>query len=472
MSTPLPGDWRAATALSAQSAPPERDGTAADPTAAALPGTGTTAISPTAAEAVPPAAAPTTSTQRALVFVYVGYLFRYAYLLVLIPFYGRVLGAEEYGRLLAAMSLYQVVWMLTEYGFPIVGARDAASTRSREDLARLFGRHTMGRLAMMLPGIAVGLGGTLLSPVLRETPILGVLATLCGIVAAFNLGWFFQGTLRFTTSVVLEVCGFAINLPLILWLVDGPGDAPLALATLLASSLVCSVAALVIVLRSIDRPAIRWRGGFSLVRESTALFAHKGLTMLMASSSTYLLSLFGSAAQVGWYGVAERLATVGLSLMQPANHVLVGTVAQRISQKDSEGNAYRLMRTSLFAMTAFGVLMLASTLLLADRLVPLILGPSFGPTVPMLQMLGVMFPFAAFCQVVSGYVLIPLRHDQLVSLISLFGAVTTVLMILGFGLAWGGSGVAVARVMGYVAIALALALVLYRKRLFERIWTA
>ncbi len=430
------------------------------------------AISPTAAEAVPPAVAPTPSTQRALVFVYVGYLFRYAYLLVLIPFYGRVLGAEEYGRLLAAMSLYQVVWMLTEYGFPIVGARDAASTRSREDLARLFGRHTMGRMAMLLPGIAIGLGGTLLSPVLREAPLLGVLATLCGIVAAFNLGWFFQGTLRFTTSVALEVCGFAINLPLILWLVKGPGDAPLALATLLASSVICSVAALVIVMRSIDRPSIRWRGGFSLVRESTALFAHKGLTMLMASSSTYLLSLFGSAAQVGWYGVAERLATVGLSLMQPANHVLVGTVAQRISQKGSEDNAYRLMRTSLFAMTAFGVLMLASTLLLADRLVPLILGPSFGPTVPMLQMLGVMFPFAAFCQVVSGYVLIPLRHDQLVSLISLFGAVTTVLMILGFGLAWGGSGVAVARVMGYVAIAFALALVLYRKRLFERIWQA
>lgn len=473
MSTPLPGDWRAAPALSASGAPPERgSGSPAETAGGALPDTDTTAISPTAAEAVPPAAAPTTSTRRALVFVYVGYLFRYAYLLVLIPFYGRVLGAEEYGRLLAAMSLYLVVWMLTEYGFPIVGARDAAATRSRADLARLFGRHTMGRLAMLLPGLAVGLGGTLLSPVLRESPLLGVLATLAGVVAAFNLGWFFQGTLRFTTSVALEVCGFAINLPLILWLVDGPGDAPIAMAVLLGSSIVCTLAALVIVLRSVERPALRWRGGFSLVRESTALFAHKGLTMLMASSSTYLLSLFGSAAQVGWYGVAERLATVGLSLMQPANHVLVGTVAQRISQKDSEDHAYRLMRSSLVVMSAFGLLMLVATLLLAEPLVPLILGPSFGPTVPMLQMLGVMFPFAAFCQVVSGYVLIPLRHDQLVSLISLFGAATTVLLILGLGLTWGGSGVAVARVMGYVAIAVALALVLHRKRLFERIWNA
>ena len=420
----------------------------------------------------PPAAPPGEqgSTRRALAFVYAGYLFRYACLLVLIPYYGRVLGAAEYGRLLAAMSLYQVVWMLIEYGFPISGARDVAGTTDRQRIAALYGRHMMGRLVLTLPALAIGLGGTLASPVLRASPLLGVLATANGIVAAFNLGWYFQGTLRFRTSVLIEMAGFAINLPLILLLVRGPGDAWIVLSILLASGLICTVAAHVLALRGIDRRAIEWRGGMSLVGESTALFVHRGLTTMMANSTTYLLSLFASATQVGWYGVAERIASVGLSLMQPANHVMVGTVAQRISAKESEAEAYALMRSSMIVMTGFGLLMLTCAVLLAGTVVPLVLGPQFTPSVPMLKVLALMFPFVAFGQVTSGYVLIPLRFDALMSAISLFGAAVTVGLVVSLSHGLGGIGVAWARTLGYVVVALVLLGVLHRKRLWQRIW--
>lgn len=412
------------------------------------------------------------STQRALAFVYAGYGFRYASLLVLIPFYGRVLGAAEYGRLLAAMSLFQVVWLLVEFGFPLAGARDTAATTDRAQVAALYSRHMMGRLVLSGAGLALGVGGMLLSPLLRESPLLSGLAVLNGLLAACNLGWFFQGTLRFRTSVMLEACGFILNLPLILWLVRGPGDAWVVMAVLLGTNLLFTAAGHVIALRSMDRRGLRWRGGFSLVREATALFAHKGLTMMMASSSTYLLSLFASAAQVGWFGVAERLATVGLSLMQPANHVLVGTVSRRISAKASEASAYQLMRRSLWVMSGFGITLMLGTWLLAGTVVPLVLGPDFGPTVPMLYVLGLLFPFAAFAQVTSGYVLIPLRHDAIVSGVSLLGAAITVLLIVGLGQLYGGMGVAWARSGGQVALALALLWVLQHKQLFQRIRNA
>jgi O-antigen/teichoic acid export membrane protein len=410
------------------------------------------------------------STRRALTFVYAGYAFRYAYLLVLIPFYGRVLGAEEYGRLLAAMSLYQVVWMLGEYGFPIVGTREAAASRDRTPLSALFGRHVSGRLWMALPCLAIGVGGTLLSPLLRETPLLGALATVNGLLAAFNLGWFFQGTLRFRTSVMLEVAGFAINLPLILWLVRGPGDGQIALAILLGSSIACTLAAYAIALRGLERGAIRCRGGRTLIREATALFAHKGFTMMMAGSSTYLLSLFSSAAQVGWYGAAERLAAVGLSLMQPANHVLIGTVARQVSAKESEADAYRLMRTAMLVMTAFGCVMLVGTFLFAGAAVPRILGAGFEPTVALLHVLALMFPFAALSQVITGYVLIPLRHDRLVSLIAVAGAIGAVVLVLVLGHLHDGTGVAWARVITQVALAITAVVVLMHKQLLGRIW--
>lgn len=418
------------------------------------------------------AASAPVSTQRALAFVYAGYLFRYASLLVLIPFYGRVLGAAEYGRVLTAMSLFQVVWLLVEYGFPLAGARDAAATTDRAKVAALYARHMMGRLVLSGAGLALGIAGMLLSPLLRESLLLGGLAVLNGLLAAYNLGWFFQGTLRFRTSVMLEACGFILNVPLMLWLVRGPGDGWVVMAVLLGTNLVCTAAAHVIALRSMERSALRWRGGFSLVREATALFAHKGFTMMMASSSTYLLSLFASAAQVGWFGVAERLATVGLSLMQPANHVLVGTVSSRIGTQAGEASAYRLMRRSLWVMSGVGLTLMVLTWLLAGTVVPLVLGPDFGPTVQMLYVLGLLFPFAAFAQVTAGYVLIPLRHDAIVSGVSLLGAAVTVLLIVPLAHWHGGMGVAWARSLGQVALALALLWVLQHKQLLQRIRNA
>ncbi len=409
------------------------------------------------------------STRRALVFVYAGYAFRYLYLLILVPFYGRVLGPGEYGRLLAAMSLFQLVWMLAEYGFPLVGVREIAGARDPRGLGQSYGEHTMGRLVTLGPALLLGIAGTVFSPVLSERPLFGVLATLNGVVAAFNLGWFFQGTLRFRTSVLLELLGFALNLSLILVTVRGADDGWKVLACLLFSSTLCTAIAHWVALSGLERATIRLRGGVGLVRRSSALFLHKGLTLMLASSSTFLISLTAPATEVGFYGAAERLVTVGLSLLQPANQVLVGKVSRQIGSPEESAAAYGLMRKGLVVLTSFGFLMFAGSELIASVVVPLVLGPSFVPSVPMLRILSVMFPFAALCQVIAGYILIPLRLDAEVSRSSLIGAVVTVGLILGMGHAWSGIGVAWARTLGQVLMAGLLLDTLRRRQLFQRV---
>jgi O-antigen/teichoic acid export membrane protein len=409
------------------------------------------------------------STTKALSFVYVAYAFRYLYLLILVPFYGRVLGVAEYGRVLAGMSLYQLVWMLAEFGFPSVGVRDVALARTPEGIAGVYGRHTSARSLTAAVGLAAGTVGTLVSPLLRERPIFGVLATLAGMTAAFNLGWFFQGTLRFRTSVLVEILGFTLNLLLVLLLVRGKSDGWIVLASLVASSVIATSVAHVVALRSLDRTSLRWGGSVALVRESTSLFAARSLTLVTSSSSTFLISLFAGATQVGWYGAAERLATAGISLMQPANQVMVGTVAALIGSKDTEGEAFALIRRGLIVLTSLGVVMLVGTIAVAGMAVPLILGPEFGPSVWMLRILCFMFPLAAFSQVITAYVLVPLRYDGLVSAVSFVGALVTLPLTIGLGRPFGGYGVASARTLGYLAMCAVLLYVLKRERLVARI---
>lgn len=411
------------------------------------------------------------STRRSLGFVYVGYAFRYLHLLILVPFYGRVLGAAEYGHVLAAMSLYQVVWMLSEFGFPPVGARDAASTTDVDRLSKIYGQHVAGRAMTVLLGAAVGIIGTMASPMLSQRPIFGVLATLNGIVAAFNLGWFFQGTLRFKTSVMVEVLGFALNVPLVLLFVRGPNDGARVLLALLLSSVVCTLVAHVIALKMVNLRAVRCSGGFGLVRESTALFAHGSLVALMANSSTYLISLFSTPTEVGYYGAAERLVSAGLSLLTPANQVLVGTVARQISSRDSEDRAYALIRAGFISLAILGVGMLVGTLALADFIVPIILGSAFVGSVPVLRLLALMFPFAVIDQVITGYVLIPLRLDRVVIKVSFQTTLATLLLMFVLGHSFGGLGVAAARVGGAMLMALSLLYALQSRHLLKRIFS-
>ncbi|MBS7458544.1 oligosaccharide flippase family protein [Coralloluteibacterium stylophorae] len=406
-------------------------------------------------------------TRRALAFVYAGYLLRYGYLLVLVPFYGRVLGADEYGRLLAAMSLMQVVWLLVEFGFAIVGARDTAAAGSRAEEARILGQQLAARLLLVPAGMAVGVIGTLLSPVLLAEPILGVLATFSGIVASFNLGWHFQGLHRFRTSVSLEVLGFAINLPLILLLVDGAGDAVLVMQILLFSGLVCSAVAYAVAIGRLGAASIRLHRPVTLIRGSMALFASNGLNLLMSSSATVLLSMFAPAQTVGWYGAAERLVTVALGLLQPAKQVLVATLSRLVTHPDGETRSWHVMRRSVLAINLFGLALMLGTWLVAGSVVPLILGPGFEPTIRLLRMLAVLFPLAAFCESMAGYVLIPLREDLHVSASSLVGAAATVALLAALVPFHAESGAVVARVIGYAAMACMLLGALYRRRLLR-----
>jgi PST family polysaccharide transporter len=73
-----------------------------------------------------------------IAFVYGGYLMRYVYLIIVVPFYGRILGVAEYGRVLASMSLMNVIWMLVSYGFTFVGMREVAKAHSVKECNAIY----------------------------------------------------------------------------------------------------------------------------------------------------------------------------------------------------------------------------------------------------------------------------------------------------------------------------------------------
>jgi O-antigen/teichoic acid export membrane protein len=392
---------------------------------------------------------------RILAFVYGGYIMRYIYLIVVIPFYGRVLGVTEYGRVLAAMSVMNVIWMLVSYGFTFVGIRDVSRAHSKGEHNAIFSLHLSARLLTALLGGLVGVSATFFSPVLSGRPVIGILATALGIVSGLNLGWLFQGRHRFRTPITLEVVGFALSLMLIFSFVHSPADSAWVVGSLLLAGVCSTGIAYFLTVADIGLPRISGRGIKSLVRGSTMLFCYSTGSVVLTASSTYLLTLLSTPSQVGYYGAAERFATIGLSLMGPAGQVFIPTISRQLAQGDHDGARATTWRGAALLLS-YGLFALCGALLLSPLLLPMILGQAFTPGAHVLQRLAWMFPFAAFNQFVGFYVFVPRQKDRLLAIAGLMSGLANLTGALYLAPRYGAMGMALARVMGEATLSLSL----------------
>ena len=108
--------------------------------------------------------------------------------------------------------------------------------------------------------------------------------------------------------------------------------------------------------------------------------------------------------------------------MLPAGQVLVPTITRQLSNHESTADAYRLMRKGTVLTTGFGMGCLVGALVLSPYLIPLILGPGYEPSMRIMQIFGLMYPFAAFNHAIRSYVLLPLRQDSQILKATVVGA--------------------------------------------------
>ncbi len=400
-------------------------------------------------------------------FVYLAYTLRYLYLLLLIPFYGRVLGVEGYGVVLAAMSLMTIAWRFVEWGFATIGMREMA-TATPDRFGVLMGHHLSARLLLTVAAILGGAAAIILSPVLAAHPIAGAAAVTLGIVSAFNLGWYFVGSHRPRAAVKLEVLGFAVSLVLIFALVRDEDDSGLVLLSLLCSGVVASGFAYWQVRKEMTGATLGIKQGVQLIRQSSTVFLYTGTSALLVASSTYLLSILSTSAEVGSFGAAERLIAVGLSVMGPAGQIFVPKITA-LFVKDVNG-AHALIRKAFLLILGIGMAGLGCSLLLGPWVVPIIFGPGFENSVPVLQLMAVLFPISGCNLVLASYVLIPQHKESVLAKVVLAGAAISLLIAVPLGMHFGGMGMAVARLVGESIVLISLTYYCWKMGILARIF--
>jgi O-antigen/teichoic acid export membrane protein len=394
------------------------------------------------------------STRRALIFVYAAFSFRYLYPLVLVPFLARTLGVAEYGRVLAAGAVSTFVWTIAEWGLPTSGTRDAAHARTRQALSDLYGEQLTGRIVMCIPAACVGAIAALTTPILADKPSYGVVAVINGLVCAFNLGWYFQGTLAFRTAVVMEVAGNVVTLPIILWLVRSEADGLLLLGIQTVAGILATILGHSIALAPLPRPALSLRTGFQRAKETSVLFAHRGAGMAMQSLVLFEASFLVGADEVGQFGAAEKLVGLCMGAIAPAASVLTGKASRRWSEGAREGIG--LARRALIFTVGLAVLGTCAVELTAELAIRIVLGDGFAEAVPLVRVLMLSVPFAAATSGIGSFVLLPLRLDRPIMVSSIITLLVLAVLVPPLSMFGGIRGTCVARLVAAAIATLAI----------------
>jgi PST family polysaccharide transporter len=404
-----------------------------------------------------------------LATMYIAYVLRYVYPILLLPFYARTLGATGYGIILAGMSLSNSLNRFTSFGFPTVGGRDTVHAATDAERAAILSSQMTGRLLLCIPTGIFGLGAVALSPALSEHPLLGGTAVVLGLLGAFNVGWYFTSTGRAKRCVLIEVAGFVMSLALIFAFVRQPSDLLWVFPLLLTSSAV----QLALAFGSIRREFFNWfssiRDGIDLIRRSTVIFVYAGTSVLLINASTYILSIFAPVSEVGAFGVAERLISVAYSLTLPAAQVLVPKVTYLVGVDPAKANRLTRRILAFFLFGAIGAV--ACTMLLADWVVPFVLGKDFEPSVRVLKVFVLVLPLNVTSQGLALYFLIPRHHEGLLARVGVASALVNLLTAIPLASHWGAMGMVAARLIGELTLLTTLLYCLFRSGLIRQLFS-
>jgi len=360
-----------------------------------------------------------------------------------------------------------MIWLFVNWSFSSVGLR-TISRSSQNLFPKIFSENLSARILLALIAVFIGLVAIALSPVLSKNIWSGCLGVALGIVSAFNLGWYFTGTNRPKLAVKFEVLGFLISIFLILILVKSKNDAAIVLLSLFISGIICSFSAYWCVKGEVSLKKIDLKSGYLLIKSSSSIFLYSSLTGVVGVSSTYLLGILSSQTEVGYFGAAERLVSLGLSLMGPAGMIFLPRITKLFANNHEA--AYSMVRKSFILIFSIGCSGCLISIILGKWIIDFVFGPGFDASAKILTIYSITFPVSAINLIVGSYILFPLNEERIMIKVGLFSLIIYILFFIPLGYFYGGVGMAIAKIISDIFLLLSLLFACRHLKLIKNIF--
>lgn len=347
--------------------------------------------------------------------------------LVTIPYLSRVLGPGMWGLVAMAQSFGIYGHLIVEYGFIYSATRDLAGSTDKRAIENVVAGVTGARVLLSLGVIALAAIAYFAIPLFHDHPLLLWSAVIAEILKAALPNYYFYGIQRVTFASMLDVSARVFALLGVFFLVREPAHAWRYFGLQgVGAAIALAVAHWMIYSRySIRAPRLAdaWR----MLREGGAMFLFRGASQIYSLGNAFMLGLFVSPVDVGYYAGAEKINSAAVGLLSPLSTALYPRAASLV--KADRPRAARLTVISLIAMLGFSLFLALVMWFGAPLLIRLMLGPKYAPSAGVLKILSLRSPLVAISYVLGFQWLLALGFERP------FQKVTVIAIAINFVLA-------------------------------------
>lgn len=347
--------------------------------------------------------------------------------LVTIPYLTRVLGPSTWGLVAMAQSFAMYGHLIVEYGFIYSATRDLAGSTDRGQMEGIVAGVTAARILLSAVVLAMAAVASFAIPLFREHQWLLWSAVLAEIVKAALPNYYFYGVQRVTFASVLDVSARVFALAGVFFLVREPAHAWRYFGLQGVGALIALIVAHRVIYSECRVSALRFGDAWRMLREGGAMFLFRSASQIYSLGNAFILGLFVSPADVGFYAGAEKINTAATGLLSPLSTALYPRAARMA--KTDRSRAARLTIASMIAMVAFSAGLTLIMWFGAPLLIRLMLGARFGPSTGVLKILSLRAPLVAITYVFGFQWLLALGLERP------FQKLTVGAIAINFGLA-------------------------------------
>ena len=362
---------------------------------------------------------------------------------VTLPYLIKVLGLQQYGAIVLALSLIAYFQSVTNYGFNLSATREIARHKSsRKQLSFIYSKTQVSKLYLLLFSLSILIPAVMIVPQFREDLLVYLLMCLMLIGQTMFPEWFFRGVEQMGYITILDLIvkgSFTIG---VFILIKSPEDYwlyPLLFG--LGYVFIAILSHFLIVKKfKLSVQLVKKNSVIKNLKFGFPLFINQFMPNFYNNTTTFLIGMLLGKQAAGVFGAVRQLVNV-LSVL---NSVVSTVVFPYLVRRQDKFNLF-----SKFYMIGFSAIVI--TLIILHKY---ILG-WMGISDPLSSNIFLILVFGVTCivfySIYSTNFLIPRGYDKTVMkltfIISVVGLLTSYPLITNLGVIGGAINIAFAQLL-------------------------
>jgi len=324
--------------------------------------------------------------------------------LLLIPYLGKVLGAENFGKISFAQAFVSYFILLTDFGFNVSSTKEIADAqRDKRKISEVFWNTILIKFLLLIVCFCIFIFIIFFFNRFREDSDLYFISFL-SVVSSFVFPlWLFQGLEKMGQITIINTIPRLIMLLLTFYFVKESSDYKIALFIQVAAPLFSSALSLIIVFKNklVDFVKPSFKKSIIRIKDSWYIFASSLSSNLYTTTNTFILGILTNDVTVGVYSAADKVIRALISLISSITQVIFPRV--NVYFRESKEKYLKFMKQLLLTISLICIILAIFLFTFSDKIIELLFGiGDFDRTIKVLKYSSIL----PFFSVINGIIAI------------------------------------------------------------------